>query len=309
MTIDRKSLILPFGASTLSGIVVGTVALLAINASLLRVPDVQQSATSRPATPLSAQPPGLAERDYKALMERNLFRAKLQVEIPKPKTEKEIEEEVLTATVKAMALRGVMMGSKKKDTYAVIDLGGQKGVWTYETGEVVDKGLTLKEIRRDSVKLEKGEFAVILKLFSSVYERTSGTVIASSVGQQPQKGGMPQKGASNMKKELEGIKKVGSVTLIPKSLAEKLKANNNMVMSSIAVKAADDGLKVVAVDRGSIAEKIGISPDDTLQDINGHRLNSSEDMSKVYDELKNATNFEVKILRGGQPETLRYEIR
>ena len=37
------------------------------------------------------------ERDYKALMDRNLFRAKLQVEIPKPKTEKEIEEEALTA--------------------------------------------------------------------------------------------------------------------------------------------------------------------------------------------------------------------
>ena len=77
-------------------------------------------------------------------MDRNLFRAKLQVEVPKPKTEKEIEEESLAAAVKAMALKGVMMGRRKKDTYAVIDLGGQKGVWTYEAGDVVDKGLTVE---------------------------------------------------------------------------------------------------------------------------------------------------------------------
>jgi type II secretory pathway component PulC len=304
-----KSRLIPFGVSTLSGIVIGAVTLFAINASLLRIPDVPQSAGPRAGRPLNAQPSAPVERDYKPLMERNLFRAKLQVEIPKPKTEKEIEEEALTAAVKEMALKGVMMGVGKTDTYAVIDLGGQKGVWTYEAGEVVEKGLALKEIRKDSVKLEKGDFGVVLKLFSPVYERTPGTLVAAPINQQPQKGGKLQKGALDLEKELKGIRKVGSVTIIPKSLAEKLKQNNNAVMSSIAVKAADDGLKVVAVDQGSIAQRIGISADDTLQDINGHQLNASEDINKVYDALKDATSFEVNLLRRGQPETLRYEIR
>ena len=88
-----------------------------------------------------------------------------------------------------------------------------------------------------------------------------------------------------------------------------MKTDNNMVMSSIAVKAAADGLKVVAVDRGSIAQRMGITPDDTLQEVNGHRLNSSEDMNKVYEALKNETNFNLKVLRKGKSETLRYEIR
>ena len=82
-----------------------------------------------------------------------------------------------------------------------------------------------------------------------------------------------------------------------------------MVMSSIAVKAAGDGPECGGCRSGSIAEKIGISPDDTLQDINGHRLNRSEDMTKVFEALKNDTSFEVKLMRGGQPVTLRYEIR
>ncbi len=148
MAQDSRKLI-PFGVSTLSGAVVGVLILLAVNAALLRVPDAPQSAPSKPTQPPNSQATGPVEPDYKALMERNLFRAKLQVEIPKPKSEKEIEEEALSAAVKQMALKGVVLGLHKKESYAVIDLGAQKGVWAYEEGEVVEKGLALKEIRKD----------------------------------------------------------------------------------------------------------------------------------------------------------------
>ena len=126
--------IIPFGISTLSGVVVGVVILFAVNAALLRVPDAPQPPPAKPVQAANSQPTDPAEPDYKALMERNLFRAKLQVEIPKPKSEKEIEEEALTAAVKEMALKGVVLGAQKKESYAVIDLGGQKGVWAYEAG-------------------------------------------------------------------------------------------------------------------------------------------------------------------------------
>jgi hypothetical protein len=39
-----------------------------------------------------------------------------------------------------MALKGVVLGVKKKDQYAVIDRGAQKGVWTYEIGTRSKKG-------------------------------------------------------------------------------------------------------------------------------------------------------------------------
>ncbi len=304
MSLDVKRVI-PFGISTLVGAVVGVVVLSAINAALLSVPEALQPPSPKVVPMPGSQPAGpTMERDYKALMERNLFRAKLQVEIPKPKSEKEIEEEALTAAVKAMALKGVVLGLHKKDSYAVIDLGGQKGVWTFEPEEFVTNGLALKEIRKDSIKLEKGEFAVILKLFSPVYERTAGAQQGAE-GVRPQ----PAPGKIDLSKDIKGIRKEGGVTVIPKSLAEKLKADNSAVMSAVAVKASDNGLKVVAVDQGSIAQKIGIAPNDTLQEINGHRLDASEDISKVYNELKNETSFEVQVLRGGRPETLRYEIR
>jgi general secretion pathway protein C len=240
------------------------------------------------------------EPDYKAITQRNLFRAKLQVEIPKPKTEKEIEEEALTAIVKTMALKGVMLSPRKRDNYAVIDLGRQKGVWVYEPGDVIERGLTVKEIGKDSVRIEKEEFVVVLKLFSSANELTRTRRTA---------GVAPARRAISKVDPGKEIRRAGPVTRISKSLAERLKADNTLIMSAVAVKPSPEGVKVVAVDKGSVAQRMGIAPDDTLQEVNGHKLGSTEDMSMVYESLKNATDFEVKVLRGGKPETLRYQIR
>jgi type II secretory pathway component PulC len=299
-----------FAASTITGSVAAIVALIAINASILRIPG-----TLLPSAVPGLQPGNLerpAERrappDYKAITDRNLFRARLQAEIPKPRTEKELEEEGLTAIVKAMALKGVMVGARPRDTYAVIDRGGQKGVWTYEVGEVIERGLVLREIRKHSIKVEKGDFAAILKLFSPIYEKAPGVSPPTQTAEMLPMQKKP--GQEIAKSDLtKNIRKEGAVTVISKSLAEKLKSDNNIVMSSIALKAAADGIKVVAVDRGSIAQRMGITQDDTIQEINGHQLNSSQDMNKVQEALKNATSFDVRVLRRGRPETLHYEIR
>jgi general secretion pathway protein C len=299
MRYEKKLII--FGTSTVSGVVAAVIVLIAVNASFLKIPDSPPArATSAPRTATSGQLAAIAEPDYKAITERNLFRAKLQAEIPRPKTEKEVEEEALTAIVKTMALKGVMLSPRKRDNYAVIDLGRQKGVWVYEPGDVIERGLTVKEIGKDSVRIEKGEFGVVLKLFSSANEltRTRRAAGAAAAGRAI--------GKVDPGKE---IRRAGSVTRISKSLAERLKADTTLLMSAVAVKPSPEGVKVVAVDKGSIAQQMGIAPDDTLQEVNGRKLGSTEDMSTVYESLKNATDFEVKVLRGGNLETLRYQIR
>ena len=294
MPYEKKKLII-FGVATISGVVAGVIVLIAVNASFLKAPGSPPARAVSAARSAGGQLVVLAEPDYKAITERNLFRAKLQVEIPKPKTEEELEEEALTAIVKTMALKGVMLSQKKRDNYAVIDLGGQKGVWVYEQGDVIERGLAVKEIRKDSVVIEKEDFGVVLKLFSSAQQltkrRTPAPVAAKKID--------PAK----------EIKKVGSVVRISKSLAEQLKADNTAIMSSVAVKPTPDGVKVVAVDKGSIAQMMGIAPNDTLQEVNGLRLGSTGDMNTIYESLKNSSDFEITVLRGGKIETLHYQIR
>lgn len=315
-TMVKKQYIIPFAASTAVAVLAAVIILMVINASLLRIPQMDSRAKQRlggapPASNASGSAP-----DYKAIGERNLFRAKLQVEIPKPKSPKEIDEELLTGILRTMTLKGVMIGDRKKDYYAVIDRGGQKGVWTYEVGEVVEKGLAVKEIRKDAVVLQKDDFAALLRLFAINAERipVAGAPAVAAL--------MPQKDDANVKKladrkqgQGQEIRREGKTLVIPKALAERIKNDNTSIMSSIAVKVATDatgqatGYKVVAVDKESIVGKMGLKPDDTLQAVNGHSLKSGEDLRKLYDDIKNATKFELKVMRQGKPETIFYEIR
>jgi hypothetical protein len=103
----RKELgnyVLPFIASTLAAIVLTIIILMAVNTTLMRIPPKGKASTTvtyaKQAAP--AEIPKEPEKEYDVIKERNLFRAKLQIEIPKPRSENEIEEESLANTVKDM---------------------------------------------------------------------------------------------------------------------------------------------------------------------------------------------------------------
>jgi type II secretion system protein C len=316
--MTRKQLILS-GVSTLAGVLVGVIALIVIDASLLKIP-VTFDGKSRTISRKPEVEPKADSMDYKAITERNLFRAKLQAEIPKPKSEKDIEEETLVTIMKPMTLKGIMTGYQKKDFYAVIDRGGQKGVWTYELGETIERGLTVTDIKKDAVIIEKGDFAAILKLFAKSFERIPSTAHAAAAPIQTAKKeeARPARKDQIAPKATDYSKDVkieGKTTVLSKSLADRIKSDNTVVMSSLAIKLSTDaagkanGYKVVSVDKGSLANKLGIMQDDVLQEVNGFQLKNAEDAKKAHETLRNASKLEVKVLRRGKVETLRYEIR
>ena len=317
--MTRQRLLSLAGVSTLAGAVLGIIALIALDASLLSIP-LPVDSKGRPGWQ-KAEGELVADgsKEYKAITERNLFRAKLQAEIPKPRSEKEIEEEMLANILKPMTLKGVMTGQRNKDFFAVIDRGGQKGVWTYEVGETIERGLAVTEIRKDAVIIEKGDFAAILKLFARSFERIPSAHAATApkemLKQEDLKLAKKTQTAPRTGDYGKDVKTEGKTTVISKSLAEQMKNDNTTIMSSLAIKLSTDtsgrpnGYKVVSVDNGSLAQKLGIRADDVLQEVNGYELKTAEDTKKAHDALKNASKLEVKVLRQGKVETLRYEIR
>lgn len=71
--------------------------LIIVNAALMKIPVrfVDKNAYAR-TVPAVKDASENVSAGYGIITERNLFRAKLEVELPKPKTEQEIEEELLT---------------------------------------------------------------------------------------------------------------------------------------------------------------------------------------------------------------------
>jgi type II secretion system protein C len=315
--MTRQRLLIGAGVSTFGGTLMGVITLIALNAALLSIPmPIDWKARSGSRKP-QGEPATEGSKEYKAITERNLFRARLQAEIPKPKSEKEIEEELLVGILTPMTLKGVMTGHHNKDFFAVIDRGGQKGVWTYEIGETIERGLAIAEIRKDAVIIEKGDFAAMLKLFARSFERVPSrhpSSVANEAPKPPDPKVAKQSQPAPVNDYSKDIKKEGKTTMVSKSLAEKIR-HDNTIMSSIALKISADssgkpnGYKVVSVDNGSLAQKLGVQPDDVVQEVNGHQLRTAEDTKSAHEALKSATKFEIKVLRQGRMESLRYEIR
>jgi type II secretion system protein C len=316
--MTQKTGLMLTGVSTLGGVLLGIVALIVLDASLLSIPLPVDSKSRTGSQKREGEPVADASEGHKAVTGRNLFRARLSAEIPKQRSEQEIEEEMLVSILKPMTLKGVMTGQQKKDFYAVIDRGGQKGVWTYEVGEAIERGLTVTDIRKDAVIMEKGDFAAILKLFARSFERLPSAHAATAPKEAPRKDEptLAKKEQISQRTDYnKEIKKEGKTTVLSKSLAEKMKNDNTMILSSVTIKMSTDasgkpnGYKVASVDNGSLAQKLGIMADDVLQGVNGYQFKTADDAKKAHNALKDASKLEVTVLRRGKVETLRYEIR
>ncbi len=114
---------------------------------------------------------------------------------------------------------------------------------------------------------------------------------------------------------MKEVRREGNKVIVSKSLADKIRADNNLILSSIAVKGSVDsqgnpnGFQVVQVDKGSLAEKIGVRSKDILKEVNGVRILTADDVNRAYEQFKNDTKFKVKVMRRGVLKTLLYEIR
>jgi general secretion pathway protein C len=69
------------------------------------------------------------------------------------------------------------------------------------------------------------------------------------------------------------------------------------------------GFRISEIVPGSIYEKIGIVNGDVIQRVNSQDVDDPAKFFQVYQGLKNERNITVDLLRGGQRQTLNYEIR
>ena len=74
-----------------------------------------------------------------------------------------------------------------------------------------------------------------------------------------------------------------------------------------------DGFRLFSIKRGSIFDKIGLRNGDVVRRINEYDLSQFENdpavALQVFQELKNARDFEVTVFRNGSEENVAYQIR
>ncbi|MDH5637244.1 MAG: hypothetical protein OEZ04_02000 [Nitrospinota bacterium] len=121
--------------------------------------------------------------------------------------------------------------------------------------------------------------------------------------------------STNVSSMTSDVVPTGNGAMISKIYLESQLKNMNQLLTQVrAVPNLDssgntNGFKLFAIQKGSIFEKIGLSEQDVVQSINGVELNSAEKGLELFQVLRNESNFNVDVLRGGNKTTLRFSTR
>jgi general secretion pathway protein C len=98
---------------------------------------------------------------------------------------------------------------------------------------------------------------------------------------------------------------------ISKAVADNARANlNSLLQSARMIPQVNNGktvgFKLVELNKGSLLEKIGLRVGDLIVEINQVKLNSPEKALQIFQQVREANNITLGLMRNGKPETFEY---
>ena len=222
--------------------------------------------------------------DYTFISELHMFGY-----IPVIKKEVIATPEVAPATRLKLSLHGVFIYSGAKDGAAIIGKAGKQQRY-YKTGDEIQKGMELVEVRKDHVLLlRNGRFETLRfpelkkpKTKKSAENKSSDKSLASVV---------------NVKEYRELFQKH------PEKIAEHF----NII--PVIRKGVLKGYRIKPQTNRSLYDELGLKTDDLLVMINGIPLNDRSQLSQVIAEISQAKMLTINLLRNKQQKTLLLDLR
>ena len=233
----------------------------------------------------------LQEDDFQIILDRNLFNSE--------GTTGAAEHVDLSATaVSAASTRTIgnfiLVGTivAGKDSFALIKSGSKTSI--FQLGEELAPGVVVSEIGRQLVVLMVHGVRKELPL-----KQRKGAGAKLVRQQNP--------AASN-----RGIVAVDeSSWKISKAVAKNARANLNSLLQTARMipqmkNGKTVGFKLVELEKGSLLEQIGLKVGDLVVEINHVKLNSPEKALQIFQQLREANNISLGLMRNGKPETFEY---
>lgn len=98
---------------------------------------------------------------------------------------------------------------------------------------------------------------------------------------------------------------------VSKAVASNARANLNSLLQTARMipeinNGKTVGFKLVAIDKGSLLEKIGLRVGDLIVEINQVKLDSPEKALQIFQQVREANNITLGMMRDGKPETFEY---
>ncbi len=279
-------LILAVCGGLVAGMLTGRIIDLSLGGDLVLLPEL-------PSRQASVRQ--LDEDDFQVILDRNLFNSQA--------VGQSVERVDLTTATAAgsdkpaarpagdLELLGTVVAGE--DSLALIRVGRKAGVYRLESE--LAPGTTLIEVERNMVAIrDRGvrRELLLVKPKGNGKETKSVRKTAKSNGQ--------------------GVSAVGENRWqISRSAATNARANLNSLLSTARMipqmqNGKTIGFKLVEMERGSLLEQVGLKVGDLVVEINQVELNSPEKALQVFQQVREATNISLGLVRNGKRETFEY---
>jgi general secretion pathway protein C len=249
---------------------------------------LQESLVVRPAARQ------LQDKDFQVILDRNLFDSKAA-----GRSERlDLTARQTAATQPAspaqprgeMQLIGTVVAGEK--SLALIRVGRKSGVFRLQ--DELSPGVVLIEITRQLVILR---------------DRGVRRELLLKKSQQPQAKRIRQGGVAVSGKDVVALGE--NRWQVSKAAAENARLNLNKLLQTARMipqvqNGKTIGFKLVEMEKGSLLEQIGLRIGDLVVEINQVELNSPEKALQVFQQVREASNISLGLVRNGQRQTFEY---
>jgi general secretion pathway protein C len=242
-------------------------------------------AAPRFSAPLTRDRPALQPRrelsDYSSILERGLFGEGSAPSGGSGPAAVESSSYKLIGTVEGEQFSGAVLE----------DSAGQA---FYRLNQRLPDGSTIVKIQRDKVSLK----------------RSDGVVVHVEVVDDAKIVAVPKGGANN-----GSVKKLsdGRFMVDQKEVLASTENMSQILTQARALPYVEQGktvgFRISEIVPGSLYEKIGLQNGDVIQRVNAQDVDDPSKFFQLYQGLRNERNISIDLIRGGQRQTLNYDIR
>lgn len=299
----------------ITGLVAGAIASRMVALSLGTVQ--QQAAPSDAVAAIVRRP---QEEDLQIILQRSLFDMSAvgssleRIDLSGPSAAGDEEAEgtsprAVNVDLDKYTLLGTVVAGA--DSLAVIQSGAE--VHVYRIDSELESGIRVTRIERRRVVLQtdSGRHDLTLEELE-----TDTPAAAQTVNRRPssRSAGGASAQASAAGNIDAGVEEIGDGRYrVDRAMVENARANMGTLLQSARMipHLENDqtvGFRLVGMQRGSLLEQLGLKLGDVVMEINRIKLDSPEKALQIFQQVREANNISIGLVRDGQPQTFEYSL-
>ncbi|HMB14948.1 MAG TPA: type II secretion system protein GspC [Pelovirga sp.] len=244
----------------------------------------------------------LQEEDLQVIINRSLFDVDaIGAEYVRPDLP-EVAAENDTVQVSARSENLTLLGTVVAGEYSLALINTGNEVKVFGLGSEIGVGVTVDSIeRRRVVVLERGERRELLLVEdqaepSRPATRRAAAATATSTASQ------------------NGVVDLGEGRFrVDRGMVDSARGNMGALLQSARMiphmeNGQTTGFRLVGMQRGSLLEQLGLRLGDVVVEINQVKLDSPEKALQIFQQVREANNISLGLIRNGEPQTFEYSL-